>query len=80
MAQWKPEYAAEFANAHEKYPGWEQWSETQFRNMDLYNNNVGRQIGHDHPGATRQELGNLVMDALYSGHLTWISPSTCRKK
>jgi uncharacterized protein DUF6973 len=80
MMQWRSEYAAEFANAHEKYPGWERWQETPFRNMDLDNNSVGRQIGIDNRFATRQELANLVMNALNSGQLKVICPPTCRSK
>lgn len=79
MAQWRPEYAAEFANAHEQYPGWAQWSETPFRNMDLHNNEVGRQIGLDNRFVTRQELANLVMNALNSNQLQVVCPPTCRK-
>lgn len=48
--------------------------------MDLYNNEVGRQIATDNPDASRQELGDLVLRALdegklvvidRSGHLAW---------
>jgi len=80
MAQWKPEYAAEFANAHEKYPGWAQWSETSFRNMDLHNNEVGRQIGLDNRFVTREQLANLVMNALNSNQLQVVCPPTCRRQ
>jgi hypothetical protein len=72
-------FVVEFANAHEAYPrnpndAWE----NAFRDMDLYNNNVGRQIGINNLSATSQQLATLVQQALNSGQLQVICPPKCR--
>jgi len=79
MAQWRPEYAAEFANAHENYPrDVNDARENTFRNMDLRNNIVGREIGFDNRFALRQDLANLIMNALNAGQLQIVCPPTCK--
>lgn len=78
MAQWRPEHATEFANAHENYPrNPNDARQNTLRNMDLANNSVGRGIGFNNRFATREELGNLVMNALNSGQLQVVCPPTC---
>lgn len=68
----------EFAWAHENYPrNPDDPRQNQFRNMDIHNNTVGRQIGAANLSATRAELANLVMQALNNGSLTVICPPTC---
>jgi hypothetical protein len=52
--------------------------ENAFRNMDLHNNNAGRQIGINNLSATSQQLANLVTQALNSGQLQVICPDKCR--
>lgn len=70
------EYAQQYANAHENYPH-DAYHPNPKRDMDLGNNSVGRQIAINNPYATRQELANLVMQALNSGQLTYVCPPTC---
>lgn len=79
MAQWKgSDLAAQMGYAHENYPRNPiDARQTTLRNMDLLNNDVGRQIGSANPFATRQELANLVMNALNSGQLQVVCPGTC---
>ena len=70
------EWTAQFTTAHEgNNPG----SSTR-EAMDLYNNQIGRQIALDNPNASSEELGDLVMQALNegdlvvvgrNGHLAW---------
>ncbi len=62
------EWTAQFATAHEALPGNPATREA----MDLYNNEVGRQIALDNPDATDQELADLVMDAVHDGRLVVI--------
>ena len=62
--------AEEYGNAHEDFPG----NLPAVRNMDLHNNSVGRQIARDNPGATTQELQNLITLAVQDGRLIWICP------
>jgi hypothetical protein len=80
MTQWKgSDLAADFAYAHENYPrNPNDALESTLRNMDLINNDVGRQIGQANPFATRQDLSNLVMNALNSNQLQVVCPPTCR--
>jgi hypothetical protein len=59
------EFAQTFANAHEGLPG----NPADKEAMDLYNNEVGRQIALENPGATHEELADLVMEALNEGRL-----------
>ena len=69
--------AEEFGNAHEAYTA--TGREALFRDMDLHNNAVGRQIAVDNPGAGREQLTNLVTQALNEGRLRIICPPTCRE-
>ena len=71
--------AVQYANAHENYPRnvYDTFGD-RFRDADLYNNNVGRQIGINNPAATSQDLANLAMQALNSGQLHYICPPTCK--
>jgi len=73
-------YAAEYANAHENYPrNVNDTTENTFRNMDLHNNNIGRQIATCNFTATRIEMANLIIQALNSGQLQVVCPPTCRQ-
>jgi hypothetical protein len=84
MGQWtsyanQTALAEEFATAHENYPrNPNDAREATFRNMDLVNNGVGRQIGINNPSASNQQLADLVMQALNNHQLTVICPSMCR--
>lgn len=69
-------FAQNYANAHEGVAGNPATREA----MDLYNNSVGRRIALEHPGASDEELANLVQQAVErgdmvvidkSGHLVW---------
>lgn len=58
-------WTREFTNAHEGVPG----NKADREAMDLYNNEVGRKIALDHPGATDRELADLVQQAVTDGKL-----------
>lgn len=70
------EWARNYANAHEMRP-----DNTQPReSMDLYNNEVGRQIAVDNPDASDEEIADLIEQAVRDGrmvvvgadhHLAW---------
>lgn len=57
-----------FTTAHEGVPG----NAANREAMDLYNNEVGRQIASANPGATREQLAALVEQALRDGKLVVI--------
>lgn len=59
------DWTAEYATAHEGVIGNEPAREA----MDLYNNEVGRRIAVENPGASDAELQALVVDALRDGEL-----------
>ncbi|MCC4608636.1 XVIPCD domain-containing protein [Xanthomonas campestris] len=59
------EWAQSFATAHEGMPG----NPANREAMDLYNNQVGRGIAAAHPGASKEQLAQLVGDALKEGKL-----------
>ena len=59
------DFTRAFTNAHEGVPG----NPADKEAMDLYNNEVGRNIAMQHPDANDQELAELVMDALNDGRL-----------
>lgn len=61
--QFGPEFAAAFATAHEGVPG----NPADREAMDLYNNEIGRQIATCNPDATEEELQDLVMAAITNG-------------
>lgn len=75
-AEFGESWTREFTTAHEgSNPG----SSTR-EAMDLYNNEIGRRIATEHPGASPAELADHVRAALdggelvvidRSGHLTW---------
>ncbi|MDO5621583.1 MAG: LysM peptidoglycan-binding domain-containing protein [Paracoccus sp. (in: a-proteobacteria)] len=62
------EWAANYATAHEMING----NPAQREAMDLYNNEVGRQIALDNPNASDAELSRLVKQALDDGRLVVI--------
>jgi hypothetical protein len=57
------QFAAEFTVAHERKPDDNALREA----MDLYNNEIGRRIAVQHPGADPTELARLVADAVRDG-------------
>lgn len=59
------EWAQAFATAHEGRPG----NPANREAMDLYNNQVGRGIAAAHPSASKEQLAQLVGDALKEGKL-----------
>ncbi|PPU68921.1 XVIPCD domain-containing protein [Xanthomonas pisi] len=59
------EWAQAFATAHEGMPG----NPANREAMDLYNNQVGRGIAAAHPGASKEQLAQLVGDAMKDGKL-----------
>lgn len=65
------EFAETFATAHEGTPG----NRADREAMDLYNNEAGRRIAGEHPGASAAELAGLIEDALQNGELIVIGSS-----
>lgn len=61
-------WTQQFTTAHEGLPGNPSTREA----MDLSNNEVGRRIASTNPGASNEELANLVMQALRNGELVVI--------
>ena len=59
------EFAQAFTSAHEGVPG----NPADKEAMDLYNNEVGRNIAVRHPDANNEQLAVLVMEALNDGRL-----------
>ncbi len=59
-------WTAQFTTAHEGNPSHDAVLEEV---MDLYNNQVGRQIAELHPDASYDELADLIEDAVYRGEL-----------
>ncbi|NMO19629.1 hypothetical protein HPC49_48350 [Pyxidicoccus fallax] len=57
------DWTKQFATAHEALPGNPATREA----MDLYNNEVGRQIAIDNPNASPEELATLVQQAVTDG-------------
>jgi hypothetical protein len=62
---------ARFATAHEGAPD----NPADREAMDLYNNEVGRRIAVENPGASDEELADLIQDALENGELIVIDRS-----
>jgi WXG100 family type VII secretion target len=59
------EWTTQFTTAHEAVPGNAAVREA----MDLYNNEVGRQIAINNPNATNEELATLIRQAIDSGEM-----------
>jgi hypothetical protein len=57
------DFAAAFGTAHEGKPG----NEADREAMDLYNNELGREIAEANPDATPQELAELIFSAIQRG-------------
>ena len=68
-ASFGEDFAASFATAHEGFPG----NPADREAMDLYNNELGRRIAVDNPGASDAELSSLVADAVNSGEAVVIN-------
>lgn len=64
-------WTQQFATAHEGVPGNFAVREA----MDLYNNEVGRKIAADNPGASRAVLADKVQAALDNGELVVVNRS-----
>ncbi|MGV0835585.1 DUF6973 domain-containing protein [Mycolicibacterium thermoresistibile] len=64
------EWTAEFTTAHEGRENNFASSEA----MDLYNNEIGRQIALANPNASREELAALVAQAVHNGETVVIRP------
>ena len=65
-----PEWTKKFATAHEAAPANLPMREA----MDLYNNEVGRDIAVKNPGASKEQLAALVKQAADNGELVVIDP------
>lgn len=63
------EWTRKFATAHERRPG----DPAPREAMDLYNNEIGRQIGMANPDASPEELSGLVLAAVNNGDTVFVS-------
>ncbi|WP_131812554.1 DUF6973 domain-containing protein [Mycolicibacterium fortuitum] len=63
------EWTRKFATAHERRPG----DPAPREAMDLYNNEIGRQIGMANPKASREELAAQVESAVRGGETVIVS-------
>lgn len=70
-AEYGVEWTDQFATAHEGAPGNPAVREA----MDLYNNEVGRQIALENPGASPAELADATLKALDDGRLVVVDRS-----
>ncbi|MEU0540570.1 hypothetical protein ABZ319_11910 [Nocardia sp. NPDC005978] len=61
-------FAKNFATAHEGIGG-----PANREAMDLYNNNIGRQIALENPGAAADDLKSKVVAAIADGQLIVVS-------
>ena len=59
------DFASEYTTSHEGIPG----NPASREAMDLYNNEVGRRIAANNPGASHEELAGLIEQAIYDGEL-----------
>lgn len=64
------EWAHDYGTAHERIPG----NNAAREAMDLYNNEVGRQITEANPDASREELADLVEQAVRDGRMVVVAP------
>lgn len=64
------EWAHDYGTAHERIPG----NNAAREAMDLYNNEVGRQIAEENPGASREQLADLVQQAVTDGRMVVVAP------
>lgn len=64
------EWSHDFGTAHEQIPG----NNAARESMDLYNNEVGRQIAEANPGASREELADLVAQSVDDGEMVVVGP------
>lgn len=62
-------WATDYWTAHERIPG----NLPAVEAMDLYNNQVGRRIAGENPGATDAELADLVEEAIHNGEMVVIN-------
>lgn len=65
-----PYWTAKFTTAHESDPS----NPGPREAMDLYNNEVGREIAGAHPNASEEELADHVEEALRDGRLVVLAP------
>ncbi len=62
-AEYGAEFASDFTDAHEGAPG----NLPDVEAMDLFNNEVGIRLARENPGASREELADLVFEAVENG-------------
>ncbi|MFJ4264431.1 DUF6973 domain-containing protein [Paenarthrobacter nicotinovorans] len=64
------EWAEDYATAHEQLPG----NPAPREAMDLYNNEVGRNVAIAHPDASAEELADLIEKAVNNGDTVVVGP------
>ena len=70
VREYGEDWARRYANAHEALPG----NMVDREAMDLFNNEVGRQIAVENPDASDEELADLVEQAIRDGDMVVIPP------
>ena len=68
------EWTTSYTSAHERVPENDPRSHASAEAMDLYNNEVGRQIARDNPDAGPEELKQLVGQAVLDGRMVVVGP------
>ncbi|UVJ39247.1 WXG100 family type VII secretion target [Arthrobacter sp. CJ23] len=63
VKEYGAEWAEDYATAHEQLPG----NPAPREAMDLYNNEVGRNVAIAHPDASAEELADLIEQAVKNG-------------
>ncbi|NWL33409.1 WXG100 family type VII secretion target [Paenarthrobacter nitroguajacolicus] len=64
------DWAEDYATAHEQLPG----NPAPREAMDLYNNEVGRNVAIANPDASAEELADLIEDAVNNGDTVVVGP------
>ncbi|PRB42081.1 hypothetical protein CQ020_12960 [Arthrobacter sp. MYb23] len=64
------DWAEDYATAHEQLPG----NPAPREAMDLYNNEVGRNVAIANPDASAEELANLIEEAVNNGDTVVVGP------
>ncbi|NWL12455.1 hypothetical protein DM793_14380 [Paenarthrobacter nitroguajacolicus] len=64
------DWAEDYATAHEQLPG----NPAPREAMDLYNNEVGRNVAIANPDASTEELADLIEDAVNNGDTVVVGP------
>ncbi|WP_420179174.1 WXG100 family type VII secretion target [Paenarthrobacter sp. TA1.8] len=70
VKEYGADWAEDYATAHEQLPG----NPAPREAMDLYNNEVGRNVAIANPDASAEELADLIEDAVNNGDTVVVGP------